>query len=182
MKLYIGNCQEFFDCEDIINQVSKHDVPVSHGHMDLNQNDLFYDEYLRQTEMLRSAGYDESTVEYRHYHSGRHFDERFVDIIGNIVKATPLMCWLSEIRPGKCTPRHWDINPWEKEHKKLGTLVRYFIFISRPQFGHIFLTTDDAYYMEPQGAIYQYADIHAWHAGGNLGTTPKFLMTFTGYQ
>lgn len=182
MKIYIGNCQDFFDCEDLINEASKHEVPTSHGHMELDPDNPFYKDYVQQTEMLRLAGYDESTVEYRHYHSGRHFDEQYVDIIGKIVQATPLMCWLSEIRPGKCTPWHWDINPWEEEHKRLGELVRYFIFVSKPQPGHIFLTEDDAYYMEPQGAIYKYADIHSWHAGGNLGITPKFLMTFIGYQ
>ena len=75
-----------------------------------------------------------------------------------------------------------DINPWEKEHEQLGTLVRYFCFLSKPAAGHIFVTADDAYYMEQQGSIYQYADLHSWHAGSNVGLAPKFLLTFTGYK
>jgi len=182
MKIYIGNCQESFDCEDLIREITGHDVEASHGHLELDPDNPFYDEYINQTEMLKSAGYDASTVEYRHYQSGKHFDHRYAKLLGHKVNATPLMCWISEIRPGKCTPWHWDINPWEEEHKKLGQLVRYFVFISRPQPGHIFLTAEDSYYMEPQGSIYKYSDIHAWHAGGNLGLVPKYLMTFTGYQ
>lgn len=182
MKIYIGNCQASFDCETLIAEISQHEIEPSHGHLELDQSNAFYNDYLSQTEMLKSAGYDESTVEYRHYQSGKHFDNKYAVMLGDIVQATPLMCWVSEIRPGKCTPWHWDINPWEEEHKKLGNLVRYFVFVSRPQPGHIFLTADDAYYMEPQGSIYKYPDLHTWHAGGNLGITTKFLLTFTGYQ
>jgi hypothetical protein len=92
------------------------------------------------------------------------------------------MCWISEVRPGKCTPWHWDINPWENEHKKLGNIVRYFVFLSKPAPGHIFVTEHDAYYNEAQGSIFQYEDIHSYHAGSNVGLTPKFLLTLTAYQ
>ncbi len=182
MKIYIGNCSIKFDCDKLINDILEHKVEPSHGHMELDIDNPFYPEYLKQTQMLSQAGYNESTVEYRHYKSGEHFSLEYVDAISDIVSAKPIMCWISEIRPGKCTPWHWDINPWEEDHKKLGSLVRYFCFLSKPQPGHIFVTEDDAYYNEPQGSIYQYADIHSWHAGSNVGLTPKFLLTFTGYQ
>lgn len=182
MKIYIGNCQELFDCDTLISQCLNHEVAPSHGHMELAPSNPFYDEYQRQTQMLESAGYDHHSVEYRHYQSGHHFDKKFTDQLGTLVKATPLMCWVSEIRPGKCTPWHWDINPWEEDHKKLGKLVRYFCFLSKPQPGHIFITEKDAYYQEPQGSIYQYEHIHSWHAGTNCGLVPKFLLTLTAYQ
>jgi hypothetical protein len=159
-----------------------HRVDPSHGHMELDINNPFYNDYLKQTEMLKLAGYDNNAVEYRHYQSGKHFDSDVSNVLGKLVSATPLMCWISEIRPGKCTPWHWDINPWEEEHKKLGQLVRYFCFLSKPAPGHIFVTEQDAYYNESQGAIYKYADVRDWHAGTNVGLVPKFLLTFTGYQ
>lgn len=182
MKRYIGNCQDKFNCNDLLAYISRFDVEPSHGHMELDPKNLFYNDYLEQTKMLAAAGYNNSTVEYRHYKSGQHFSKDYENKIAEIVKATPLMCWISEIRPGKCTPWHWDINPWEHEHKKLGVLVRYFCFLSPPSPGHIFVTKEDSYYNEAQGAIYQYSDIHAWHAGANVGLTPKFLLTLTAYQ
>lgn len=182
MKLYIGNCSSLFDCNDIINEIKQHSVEPSHGHMELDPSNPYYNDYVLQTEMLRNAGYDDTTVEYRHYQSGKHFDNRYKEMIGDIVGAVPLLCWVSEIRPGKCTPWHWDINPWEEEHKKLGSLVRYFIFLTPPAPGHIFVTEDDSYYNEEQGSIYQYSDVHAWHAGTNVGLVPKMLLTFTGYK
>jgi hypothetical protein len=182
MKLYIGNCQDKFDCENLISECLQHNVQPSHGHMELDSNNQFYKDYVEQTNMLAAAGYDEKTVEYRHYKSGEHFDKFYTEQLGKLVSAIPIMCWVSEIRPGKCTPWHWDINPWEEEHKKLGKLVRYFCFLSKPQPGHIFVTEYDAYYNEPQGAIYQYENLHSWHAGTNCGIVPKFLLTLTAYQ
>ena len=182
MKLYVGNCYSKFNCNALIKELQQQSVSTAHGHMELEATNPFYDEYLSQTNMLKDAGYDSNSVEYRHYKAGEHFSLEYSQSIGDIVGCKPLMCWVSEIQPGKCTPWHWDINPWEEEHKKLGELVRYFCFISAPQPGHIFVTESDAYYNETQGSIYQYEDIHSWHAGSNVGLTPKFLLTFTGYK
>lgn len=182
MKIYIGNCQTKFDCNELINQLQQQTVEPFHGFMKFKSNDLYYDDYVKQTKMLEAAGYNEQSVEYRHYQSGTHFDSKYADMLGELVKATPIMCWVSEIRPGKCTPWHWDMNPWENEHKKLGKLVRYICFLSVPAPGHIFVTEQDAYYNEPQGSIYQYSTIHDWHAGANVGLVSKYLLTLTAYQ
>ena len=181
MKLHVTTLTETL-CENLLNEIKNHTVEPSHGHMELEESNTYYNEYVTQTTILKSAGYNEHTVEYRHYQSGTHFHTNYATEIGKAVGATPLMCWVSEIRPGKCTPWHWDINPWEQEHAQLGELVRYFCFLSKPAPGHIFVTEHDAYYNEPQGVVYQYEDIHAWHAGTNVGLVPKFLLTFTGYK
>jgi hypothetical protein len=182
MKLYVGNCQPNINCDDLIDHLRAQTVQPSHGHMLLDVNDPFYSEYLAQTNQLINAGYSDQTVEYRHYKSGEHFSKDVEINLGRIVGATPLMCWVSEIRPGKCTPWHWDINPWEDEHKKLGNVVRYFCFLSKPLPGHVFVTEQDAYYMEEQGSIYQYSSLRDWHAGTNVGLETKFLLTLTAYQ
>ena len=181
MKLYVSTLDEE-TCEKLILELKTHTVDTHHGHMDLDPSNPFYQDSINQTNMLKLAGYNQNSVEYRHYQSGIHFDSKYQNMISDITKCTPLMCWVSEIRPGKCTPWHWDINPWEAEHSKLGELVRYFCFLSKPEPGHIFVTADDAYYMEQQGSIYQYAHIHDWHAGTNIGLVPKFFLTFTGYK
>jgi hypothetical protein len=182
MKLYVGNCNSHFSCNDLISEINQHTVEPNHGHLELEPNNPFYEESVYQTNLLKSVGYDENVVEYRHYQSGIHFSLNYSTMLGEITNCTPIMCWVSEIRPGKCTPWHWDINPWEHEHKKLGTLIRYFMFVTPPAPGHLFVTEDDAYYNEPQGSIYQYEDIHSWHAGSNVGLLPKMLLTLTGYK
>jgi len=181
MKQYVSAVTPTF-CEALIAELKTHEVEASHGHLKLDVSNPYYTEYINQTELLKSVGYNENTVEYRHYQSGVHFHKNYETAIASAVNAEALMCWVSEIRPGKCTPWHWDINPWEEEHKQLGEIVRYFCFLSKPAPGHIFVTEQDAYYNEPQGSIYQYEDIHSWHAGTNVGLVPKYLLTFTGYR
>jgi hypothetical protein len=178
---YSGNISQVVDCDNLINTIKQHDVLPMHGHMDLDKDNPCYTEYKRQTDMLKHAGYTEDSVEYRHYSSGKHFSKDIEIAISKYVNCNPLMCWISEIRPGKCTPWHNDINPWEIQHKKLGTLVRYISFISKPQFGHIFVTDSNSYYNELQGNIYQYPDIYTFHAGANVGLVPKYVLTLTGY-
>lgn len=180
MKLYCG-CSNF-NCEDLLNEIKQHNVNPSHGHMSLDVNNPFYNDSIDQMNMLKDAGYNDDTVEYRHYQSGTHFDKSYEKMLGEQLGVNPLMCWVSEIRPGKCTPWHWDINPWEQEHEQLGKLVRFVCFLSKPEPGHIFVTGTDAYYMEQQGSIYQYASMRDWHAGTNVGLVPKFLLTLTAYQ
>lgn len=182
MKLYVGNCQSKFNCDLLIQQVQNQHVDPFYGFMELDKDHQNYNDIHSQKLALEQAGYTHQSVEYYHYQSGIHFDSIYAQWIGEIVDCTPLICWISEIRPGKCTPWHWDVNPWEIEHKSKGNIVRYFAFLSSPQPGHIFLTEDDAYYNEPQGAIYQYEHIHSWHAGSNVGLTPKFLLTLTAYK
>lgn len=182
MKHYIGNINSLIECDKIIAECLTHEVTPDHNHIPLPKNNPYYTESINQSNLLKTIGYDDSTVEYRHYKSKQHFNASIEVKFGEFVNATPLMCWVSEVRPGKCVPWHWDINPWEYEQKQLGNLIRYFCFLSKPQPGHVFVTVDDAYYMEQQGAVYQYADLHAYHAGANVGIAPKFLLTFTGYQ
>lgn len=182
MKLYIDNCSERINCNELIKEIQTHNVDPSHGHLKLKKSDPCYNEYKEQTENLLKAGYDNKSVEYRHYKPGEHFNEEYVKILGDITNSNPLMCWVSEIRPGKCIPWHWDINPLEEEFKKKGNLVRYICFLSKPEPGHLFLTKDDIFYNDPQGAIYQYPDLQIWHCGVNLGFNPKFLLTLTSYQ
>lgn len=182
MKHYIGNINSVFDCEQLIYTIKNVQVDTQHGHMTLPPDNPFYQEYVRQTSALELAGYDEHVVEYRHYQAGEHFDYSYAEKFAEFVGANPLMCWISEIYPGKCTPWHNDINPWEHEHLKLGSLVRYFMFLSKPAPGHIFVTETDCYYNEVQGSVYQYEHIHSFHAGSNVGLIPKYLLTFTGYK
>lgn len=182
MKLYVGNCQSKFNCDKLIQEVQNQQVDPFYGFMELDKDHQNYNDIHSQKLTLERAGYTDQSVEYYHYQSGTHFDSIYTQWLGEIVGCAPLMCWISEIRPGKCTPWHWDVNPWEEEHKKQGTIVRYFAFLSEPQPGHIFVTEQDAYYNEPQGAIYQYSDIHAFHAGSNVGLTSKYLLTLTGVQ
>jgi hypothetical protein len=182
MKILIGNCDKVIDCDLLIDQVKQHTVEPYHGNMTLDPADQFYEDHLKQKELYNQAGYSADTVEFRHYYAGKHFDQSIADKFGEFVRAKPLLCFVSEIRPGKCAPWHWDINPWLGEQQQLGEIVRYVCFINKPKPGHIFVIEKECFYWELQGSVYQYPSLNSWHAGSNVGLESKFLLTFTGYQ
>lgn len=180
MKIHVGKLP-IETCNEILFQISKHDVDPYLGNMDLDPNNKFYQDHLLQKELAEKAGYNSgSGIEFRHYYPKKHFDIDLAIQFAEIVRAKHIMSFVSEIRPGKCAPWHWDINPWQDEHEKSGSLVRFFCFIGEPKMGQVFMVENDCYHFEEQGSIYQYPQLDSWHAGANVGFDKKFLYTFTG--
>lgn len=179
MKKYIGNFSTKL-CNKLIAECITHEVEPYHGVMDLTPSDKFYEEHLELKRLAVAAGYSQGdSVEFRHYYPERQFNINFVKKFENIVNAKCLISFVSEIRPGKCAPWHWDINPWLDQYPP-GEIVRYVCFIDAPHPGQAFMIDDDCFYMEQQGSIYQYPSLDSWHAGFNAGLKNKYLFTFTG--
>lgn len=179
MKHFIGNISKTL-CNDLISQCTTHKVDPYHGNRDLNPEDLFYEDHLKQKQLADQAGYTKGdSIEFRHYYPEKHFSLDFICEIESITNTTHLLSCVSEIRPGKCAPWHWDINPRLNEYPN-GDIHRYVCFIQTPKYGQAFMIEDECFYMEPQGNIYKYPSLDSWHAGFNAGLETKFLFTFTG--
>jgi hypothetical protein len=182
MKMFVGNCAGVIDFGAMLAEIKQHVVEPYTGNMELDPTNKYYQDALMHKRLAEEAGYTKNdAIEFRHYYPGQHFDMKYVNQLAEFVQVTPLMSFVSEIRPGKCAPWHWDINPWEEEQEKLGTLHRYLCFITDPKPGHVFMVETEAFYWENRGNVYKYPHMHSWHAGANAGLEPKFLMTMTGY-
>jgi hypothetical protein len=90
--------------------------------------------------------------------------------------------FVSEIKPGRMAPWHFDIDPNEEENKKKGNLIRFHLHLSKPENGHVFIVEKEIFYNIPQGNVYRWNNLSAWHAGTNCGIVPKYLFSFKGYQ
>lgn len=179
MKEFVSNIPVNL-CNNLIEECKQHVVEPYYGNMDLNPDDLFYEDHLEQKRLADEAGYTAgNSVEFRHYYPNTHFDNMFINSFESVVGAKCLISFVSEIRPGKCAPWHWDINPWLNEYPK-GDIVRYVCFIDTPKHGQAFMIEDECFYMEKQGNIYKYPSLDSQHAGFNAGLKTKFLFTFTG--
>lgn len=182
-KIFVGNCNNIIDWNAVIVSCTAHTVPTQHINVDVDPSSELYDDFLEQRQLAEQAGYTTNdAIEFRHYYANEHFDISVSEKFAEFVNATHLMSFVSEVRPGKCVPWHWDINPRRSEHKNFDNLVRYVCFINTPKPGHVFMVEDQAFYCEQQGNVYQFPDIRSWHAGANAGLEPKFLYTFTGYR
>lgn len=179
---FIGNLSDKFDCDQIIAQCLEHSGEIHKGVIQLPVDHPEYESFSILDKMAKSAGYYENdAMEFRHFKPEFHFDQKFVDIFSEFVGATPLVTFVSEIKPGKMAPWHFDIDPNDKENRKKGQLVRYHLHLSKPQPGHVFIIDQEVLYNIPQGNIYQWENVFDWHAGTNCGIVPKYLFSFKGY-
>lgn len=186
MIKYAGNIASLIDCDQLIKDINKFKdiVEIKRGPGYIAPGEKFHDKYLDLMDKANKAGYFKGNgLEFRHYEAGKHYDDHVSAVIGEVVGATCLSSFISEIRPGKCVPCHRDILKYEATPEKYNNaLVRYACFIDKPKVGHAFLIEETCFYMVEQGAIYQFPKLDSWHAGLNAGLEPKFIMTWTGYR
>jgi hypothetical protein len=83
--------------------------------------------------------------------------------------------WISRVTPGNIAPLHWDVTDDELTLEKTEH-QRFHCHISRPTPGHVFIVEDICLYNQPHGSVYKWTSRKSWHAGGNLGFTPKYLL------
>lgn len=179
----IGNISKTFDCDKLIAQIKEHEGETHTGHHPLPQDHPEYHKFLEQDLLAQKAGYYENdAMNFKHFKPNRHFDSEFIDIFCDYIEAYPLVVFVSEIKPGKMAPWHFDIDPDEQENKKKGELVRFHLHLSQAENGHIFIIDDDVFYNIPQGNVYKWDNVFSWHAGANCGLVPKYLLNFKGYR
>jgi hypothetical protein len=126
------------------------------------------------------AGINLEEVEWFDYYPGEHFDFSVQDTIADLVNADPRRVFVSEVYPGKFVPWHWDIEDKEDEWLAQGGLVRYVVFMQKPQQGHMLPLEQHCFNNMPQGDIWKWDNYKDWHAGINLGTEPHYLFHFLG--
>jgi hypothetical protein len=129
----------------------------------------------------QDAKYNLSLIEWYDYYPGKHFDIEVQNKFSDLVNADPRRVFVSELWPGRCVPKHWDVEDQEKEWLAEGELKRWVVFIDKPQFGHVFLfDNQDAFYYIPQHQVWEWDHYRNWHAGTNCGSEPYYLFHFLG--
>lgn len=187
MKYYLGNISKDA-CDALINECMQHTVTPFNGNRVLEPNHIHYEDFKEQRRLADESGYTQgNSVEFMHYKIDKHYDENIHEVINQAIDAEVLQSFVSEIRPGKCAPWHWDIpslseDPRVTKEYSQKDLIRGICFIDKPKPGQAFMVEDECFYMEQQGAIYRYPKLDSWHAGFNAGLSTKFLFTFTAIQ
>lgn len=189
MPKYVGTTENIIDWDPII-QICKAsdtgdfnsvktvvDRSESHWQQDLE----LLGSYREVIKLWQDAGYDLSKIEWYDYYPGKHFDIEVQNKFADIVNADPRRVFVSELWPGRCVPKHWDVEDKEKEWLAEGKLKRWVAFIDKPRAGHVLLFENcDAFYNIPQHEIWEWDDYKNWHAGTNCGFEPYYLFHFLG--
>jgi hypothetical protein len=179
MTLYLGNFQNQIDITQILSEIknSKGDRRVFDGsYFDMTKPgfDIILDNW-------KKSDYQLSMIEWFNYYSGIHFNKIHSELFGSIFNAEPIKVWISEIRPGKCFPYHWDADYDTKKYIE-DKMVRYQMFIEDYKIGHFFVLDDITLVGYKSGDVYKWKDYRVWHAGGNIGFESKFIFNFLGIE
>lgn len=177
MTTYIGNYKDHFDLDSLANTVKS--TAGDRRVFDGSYFDMSTAGFSDVMDNWAKANYSLKSIEWFNYYSGVHFPQEISDRFGSLVNATPVKVWISNIRPGKCFPYHWDVDINTEKYVD-GKMVRYQMFIEDYQLGHFFVMDDMTLTGYKQGDVYMWNDYREWHAGGNIGFTPKYIFNFLG--
>lgn len=131
---------------------------------------------------IHAAGYKDPICNDMLFYPHYHFDEQYVYTLDRIFGAVCNMCWVNRAVPGRVIIPHRDFDEREELLEQYGTMVRYHIHIGEPQFGHVFVLKDKAFYMQDQGNCYEWDHYSDLHSASNSGLKNKFLFSYRGIR
>lgn len=185
---YIGNCSSSIDWYGLIKEVK--DLPgliLGRPEEIFNKDLSSVDprpEHSSMHQKLLSAGYHTTdSIEWINYFVDKDFNSGYVEKFAEFVNCDTVVVWVSSIRPGKCIPWHWDFDYGDKDSeviKNKEKIKRYICHIGDPCPGQIFCLEDQICANQPNGSVFLWENIDAWHGGINMGLHQKYLLNYLG--
>lgn len=133
-------------------------------------------EYREVFKLWDESNFNNSSIKWINYYPDIELVKDFESELCDKLNVRALRSWVSRIDPGYYAPRHYDIDDKEQEYLKEGSLIRYTVFIDKPELGHIFILNDKHYYNIEQGAILEWPNYRDWHTGINGGLKPYYMF------
>lgn len=174
--ILVGNTENAIDWNSVItNLLNKNESVVQ-------QEKLRNCKYSLANEYYKSSNFCDAGAEWINYYPGTDFNSEIVPIFGSIINKTNFVrAWISEVRPGKSAPYHWDCDDNEISYIQKGDLLRYTSNISENDPGHITVVGSHVLKSDRVGDIFRWHDHRQWHGSSNMGTTSKFQFNYLTY-
>lgn len=174
---FVRNISDVFPCDDLYNAIK--DVEGDLRTFDPKYFNLELKKFAEISNNWKNAGYDDFSIQWYNFYSGKHFDSAFTDQFSQLMGAKPIKVWISKIMPGHCFPYHNDADEDESIYEGKN-LVRYSLYIQDYKFGQIFILEDTPILGHKKGDVWRWRNHTVWHGGGNLGFDPKFIFNYLG--
>lgn len=167
---YLGNCSNLIDFDFLIETLNN-SIPDEIGPT-TSKDDQSVSEVIKVWEQ---AGYNttdnKGTVKWKMYYPNSSFDLEVVNKIVDFAKIPYVnSSWISRVDPGYCVAPHFDKMPNNI------TPYRIHVHITDSKMGHIFYVGKTYFIDYKKGDTYLWKDPNAWHAGGNFGLSPKYIL------
>lgn len=134
-------------------------------------------EYAKILELWKENNFNTDSVKWTNFYQYGDIEKQIADSFN----LTALRSWISCVEPGFMTGYHYDIDDNERAYLEKGQLIRYSIFISKPDIGHLFILDKEYHYNKPQGSTLRWNNYRDWHNGINGGLSNKYMFHLIGY-
>lgn len=184
MAKYIGNLNDVASTEDLVSSLSAGQYELCYLYDSAGEvKSEFLDSVQRENVLnWKRAGYPDpicnGVIHCPHF----DFDEQFLYAINQYLGIIADRCAISVTMPGQVIAPHTDVDGREQELRKFGELKGFHIHLGVPVPGHVFMIEDHAFYMEKDGAVYEWDTWDSLHSGANAGLETRYIIAIRGIR
>lgn len=178
---YIGNCSNI-NWNGLRNSLLNREGKIIT--MDLKNFNSQDKRYVEIFNNLSKANFNEDSAKWTNYYSGLDYSQSVDNVLLDWLGLNGLhKTWVSRIDPGYYAPWHWDVDDYEEEYLKKGSIRRFSGFIDPKEKGmaHVFTIEKDAICNTNSGDFYEWSNYKSWHSGMNGGLYSKFMYHVLGW-
>jgi hypothetical protein len=169
-----GNTSQLLNWLDIIDNLK-----IKKG-KELPEFDKENIHYKKMTNLFSSTS-NFNNMQWINYYPSIHYDQEIDKLICNFLGHTDYArAWISEVRPGKVVPWHYDFDDNEKEYLTKNKVVRYSIKITEDR-GHISVVGNHLL-TGILGDVFKWNDHRDWHGSLNCSYVSKFQYNLLAYK
>lgn len=138
-------------------------------------------EYKKIYNIWEQSNFNMQSIKWINYYPDVHFPYTINSLVSSFTGKTCHRSWISRVDPGYCAAWHWDVDDNENKYLEKGRIYRYSVFISDPTPGQSFNVENQYLVNQEPGAVWEWENHNAWHAGMNASLSPKYMLHFLGY-
>jgi hypothetical protein len=180
MSKYKGNCANFIDWKYIVDHLEDSILgEVYNGErikkvidIDITTDPVI--EHNRKTAKIWvESNYNIDSISFKLFRPTVHYDNSVEDILSELLGGRCITSSISKVDPGYTAALHEDSN---FNNKITDKIIRYVIFISPPNSGHIFVLENETFSNMTMGDIYSWDHLSQIHGAANISFTPQYLF------
>jgi len=122
------------------------------------------------------------SLEWLNFYPDENYDFKYTKTFAELFEVDSKRDWVSEVKPGRTVPWHWDVDDMHDEWVKEGDLVRFTVFIGNSSPGHVLSFVDNSFGMVEQGTVIQWNDYRDYHCAANCGLDSFYLYHCLGIK
>lgn len=184
MAKYYGNLNEVVNTKEFLSSLGEGQYELCYLYDEHGEVKPEFLETVQRENVLnwKRAGYPDpicnGVIHCPHF----DFPEKYLYAINKYLGIIADRCAISVTKPGQVIAPHTDVDGREEELRKFGELKGFHIHLGAPVPGHVFMIEDQSYYLQQDGAVYEWDQWDSPHSGANAGLETRYIIAIRGIK